>query len=210
MKIINGLAFPDSDKHMYKEYSEGRCQLDTLDVALKYVTKFDCAVDAGAFIGVWSIEMSKSFSEVFSFEPAQDTFDCLEQNVQNIHNIYCINSALGDEYGTASLDQDARWDGNTGGRYLVKGNDCLVSKLDDYHLPTLDFFKLDIEGYEYFALKGAEETLLKYKPIICCEQKARLEQRQGVSKNMVGDYLKSLGYELVEKNRKDYIYASNN
>jgi FkbM family methyltransferase len=210
MKFSNNLAFPECDSHMYKEYSEGRTQLDTLELALKYVSKWDLAVDGGAFVGVWSLELSKHFNEVFAFEPSHDTFECLEHNLANTNNVLCLNSALGEDNGTISLEQDERWDGNTGGRYVVSGDDCLIGRLDDYHLPTLDFIKLDVEGHELYALKGAEETLRKYKPIVLVEQKARLEQRQGVEKNMVGDYLKTLGYRMLEKHRKDCIYGSNN
>lgn len=209
MKFINELYFPDCDEHMSAEYEAGKKQFDTLELALQYVTNFDCAVDGGAFVGAWSLEMSDRFNEVFSFEPASDTFECLEMNTEGKSNIRCINSALSDKAGTASLEQDERWYGNTGGRYLTQGDDCIITKLDDYHLPKLDFLKLDVEGHEYYSLLGAKETILKYKPIILCEQKSRLEVRQGVQTNMVGDLLESFGYELIDSKRKDYIYGSN-
>jgi hypothetical protein len=44
-----------------------------------------------------------------------------------------------------------------------------VTSLDAMDLPGLDFFKLDVEGYEIPALIGAIRTIQKYQPWIWVE-----------------------------------------
>ena len=44
-----------------------------------------------------------------------------------------------------------------------------VVSIDDMHLPRLDFFKLDVEGYEVPALTGALATIKQHRPWIWVE-----------------------------------------
>ena len=44
-----------------------------------------------------------------------------------------------------------------------------VTSIDAMDLPRLDFFKLDVEGYEVPALAGAIETIKKHRPWIWVE-----------------------------------------
>jgi hypothetical protein len=44
-----------------------------------------------------------------------------------------------------------------------------VTSIDAMALPRLDFFKLDVEGYEIPALTGALETIKKHRPWIWVE-----------------------------------------
>jgi hypothetical protein len=44
-----------------------------------------------------------------------------------------------------------------------------ITSIDAMDLPRLDFFKLDVEGYEVPALTGALETIKKHRPWIWVE-----------------------------------------
>ena len=44
-----------------------------------------------------------------------------------------------------------------------------IKTIDDLKLEKLDFIKLDIEGYEQFAILGGLESIKKFKPVITLE-----------------------------------------
>ena len=44
-----------------------------------------------------------------------------------------------------------------------------IVSIDDMYLPRLDFFKLDVEGYEVSALTGALNTIKQHRPWIWVE-----------------------------------------
>jgi hypothetical protein len=52
-----------------------------------------------------------------------------------------------------------------------------VVKLDDFEplkkLKKLDFIKIDVEGNEMKTLRGAKETILKFKPVLMVEMEQR-------------------------------------
>lgn len=54
----------------------------------------------------------------------------------------------------------------------TRNSECAkIRTLDSFDLPTIDFMKIDCEGYEFPVLKGAAETLRRCKPVIVVEQK---------------------------------------
>lgn len=79
--------------------------------------------------------------------------------------------------------------------------------LDSLGLNKVDFIKMDIEGYEYPALVGATQTILKWKPIICIEQnKSDFKWRGIEEENQALNYLLSLGMRIAKKlNKQDYL-----
>jgi hypothetical protein len=80
--------------------------------------------------------------------------------------------------------------------------------IDDLNLDRCDFIHLDIEGYEYFALQGAEQTIKKHGPIIAVE-KAGHEARYGLTWDHIQDYLVSLGYRIIDSYRYEVIFSQN-
>jgi hypothetical protein len=63
----------------------------------------------------------------------------------------------------------------------------------------LAYIKIDVEGYEYFALKGAINILKATdQPIIQIELNDEALERAGTSRSESVDYLKSLGYSFWE------------
>ena len=67
-----------------------------------------------------------------------------------------------------------------------------------YENRVVNLIKLDIQGYELPALKGAKETLKRYKPIIICEL---MDNKEDVKK-----FLNNLGYEEIYSFKKDKIF----
>ena len=91
---------------------------------------------------------------------------------------------------------------NTGGSFVseVGTGTIQIKRLDDLNLPKFGLLKIDCERHELEVLKGAMDTIIKYKPIIVCEQQADTNE-------CAGTYLKSFGAREITNVRKDYIFG---
>ena len=96
---------------------------------------------------------------------------------------------------------------NSGKHHVVLDDGGIeMRSVDSFNYENVDFIKMDIEGYEFFGLLGAEETLKRCSPVVLIEQNG-LETKYGLQKKEAGKYLESLGYNLKAIANKDYIYA---
>lgn len=196
---------PETDSYFAPHMTEEGFQIDHLRVALKYVRAWRTAVDGGAHVGTWTCWMAQLFERVAAFEPAEDTFECLFENTRRLDNVVRLRAALGELPGMASVVDDARRPGNTGARYLAPGNDVEIVRLDDLELDDVDFIKLDLEGGELHALRGAEATLRRCKPVVCVEEK-HFGGRFGVQPGAALAFLRSLGATEAEVIRNDHVW----
>ncbi len=167
--------------------------------ALDYVTDFSLAVDAGAHRGIWTRELLKRFAKVYAFEPVKQNFDRLPKNS------VCVNAALGASDGWCSMMPGME---NTGQWHIAEGDGTRVLSLDGFDLPSCGFLKLDVEGYELEALKGAEKTIEKYSPVILLEENG-LCARYGASRDAIWLFLSRLGYEQRASFNKDFVFTRN-
>ncbi len=175
--------------------------MDHLEEALKHVTDWSVAVDGGAHVGSWSKFLAGRFSSVVSYELAPDTFYCLKKNMQDLKNVQVIHAALGHEPGRVGVAGA----GHTLGRCVGEGDSVERVTLDDQKLPSLGFLKLDLEGYEYYGLKGAEKTIRKFMPVILVEEKGH-DSRFGISPRAATEFLKSLGYRHISHKKPDSLF----
>ena len=47
--------------------------------------------------------------------------------------------------------------------------ECILKKLDDYEIDTVNFIKIDVEGFEDKVLEGGIDLISKHKPYILVE-----------------------------------------
>jgi FkbM family methyltransferase len=163
--------------------------------------KGDTVVDVGAAIGKFSLFAGKMGCNVISIEPHPITFDVLKKNIElnSFKNIKAINLAVGREkgkadlyspkdfFGTASLNKD--WENRFD---LVKYTVDLVP-LDDItkELNNIDWLLIDVEGFEFEVLKGANETLKKTGKIIIEISRKNID--------LIPEYLKKYNFEIKDK-----------
>lgn len=163
-----------------------------LEAALRYVTDWRCAVDGGAHRGIFTRVLAGRFSEVHAFEPCMENFS----RIPALPNVCRQHAALGEAYRCAAL---APGPSNTGQWHLVDGPGVEVLALDEnYTLPSLGFLKLDVEGYEWHALRGAEQTIQRNRPVVLLEENGGGE-RYGVPEGEAGRLLASWGYRRAER-----------
>jgi FkbM family methyltransferase len=205
MKQVYNYWMPDSDNHFHRMITKriknggpAEYQDDVRDAAYKYVTDFDLAIDVGANVGLWAKPLTEKFKQVLAYEPMQQVYECLELNVKDLP--VQINSfALGSVNDKVTMEFDKDNTGNSFVSDIGTGN-ITIKRMDDLNLPKFGLLKIDCERHELEVLKGATETILKYKPIIVCEQHPDTNE-------CAGEYIKSLGAKELTNVRKDYIFG---
>jgi FkbM family methyltransferase len=152
-------------------------------------------LDIGANIGVISQALLCSGHKVHAWEPQPEVFKLLRKNATaaTVHN-----AAVGDVAGVVQMPKV---------HYSVKGNfgglgiggvsrlgtyDVPVVTIDSYDLPVVGFIKLDVEGYEILALRGAINTITRDRPILY------VEDDRGELSVELRKFITSLNYSIVE------------
>ncbi len=216
MKNVGGVWLPDHEKHLVT-WMENRNQVvagkltyqyDKLDAAVKWVRQWRTAIDIGAHCGLWSMHLVRMFNVLHAFEPIGAHRECWVKNVPESQKypltVRLHDCALGEKEGSVSM----HWDpANTGDTYVTGQGDIPLMRLDDFALNDVDFIKLDCEGYELFALRGAEETIKRCRPAIIVEQKPGRAQKWGLRETEAVDYLQSLGAQLRLVKSGDFILS---
>jgi FkbM family methyltransferase len=127
--------------------------------------------DIGAHGGVYTITLTRRFPELVlhSFEPQpEDLLLNLGLNGLSAERVHKV--AVGKEPGVVKMTTKAR-----SSNHVSEEGDRSVPmvRLDDYAaehgLPAPDWIKIDIEGLELPALRGAERLLREKRPTIICE-----------------------------------------
>lgn len=168
------------------------------------------ALDGGANVGAYTRILLERFEEIHAFEPARDTFEALKRNVQEWgggDRVHLYQMALSDK------EENVRMRGKPGHRSVTRRisgpGDIPAMPLDALELTELDFIKLDLEGYEARALRGASETLARLKPYVLFEDKEHKAGFYG-GINDAHEHLKSLGARLIAcvgKQQFDWLYG---
>lgn len=142
-------------------------------------------MDVGANIGIMTYHLSKRFADrkIFAIEPMPDNFLILKDLVmrEKLENVALIPNAVGEEKTTVEMVLPLN------GKVKMQGLAHVVHEsIDEWNegekiqveCDLLDAIaagekiagiKMDIENFEYFALKGATQILTEHKPIIYLE-----------------------------------------
>lgn len=136
----------------------------------------DFVIDAGGFDGHIGSLMAFLVGEkgmVYSFEPDNDNYKkCVEtKSLNKIENLALINEGLWNSntvlkfYSNAGVTSSALYD--PGNSKATKIKVCSIDDfVNEYKLVKVDFIKMNIEGSEIEAIKGAVNTLSKFRPKI--------------------------------------------
>jgi FkbM family methyltransferase len=191
----------EGDTHISKWVEEAR-RLDhdqsTLPAIGKLIGPESVVYDLGAFIGDHTAFYASKTKRVVCFEAMWDAFDCLRKNTAHYSNVECWFGAIGD--GSLCEDVDVV-EMNKGARWVAPSASGLRSDtIDDslLQMPPPTLIKLDIEGWEVRALRGAARTIREHHPIIVCEVNRDALVRAGTSPEELHALLLSYGYEMTD------------
>ena len=139
-------------------------------------------IDVGANVGQHSLFMAAHGAQVHAFEPFGLVRDQLQRQIEEsqLDNITLHPLGLGNDNtrlpfyaptgsnaGIGSFDAGSTSKGN------VRAGDLALARGDDYFplhgIDRIDLVKIDVEGFEKFALQGLRECLRRTRPVIVCE-----------------------------------------
>jgi len=168
----------------------------------QYIKEGDTVIDCGALYGDHSLAYANkvgTYGTVLAFEVNPEAYECLYRNMRDVPQVKIYQVGLGEKNELLTIRQSQ----NAGASFIdhdetISLPTIRVNALDDMNLSRLDFFKLDVEGYELKALKGARQTLIRLRPKVLMEiNKAALE-RNGASFKAIADFMQALGYSIED------------
>lgn len=154
-------------------------------------------LDLGANLGVFATRAAKRVGpsgRVIAVEPHPGNFARLQGNARRngLARLECVEAAAGDREGQVELFVHDRGINHSITRGSGKSVTVPLRTVDglvrERGLERVDFLKIDIEGAVPGALRGASETLKRFRPLISLERDSAAES--------VGldEILKSHGY----------------
>jgi len=69
-----------------------------------------------------------------------------------------------------------------------------VKTIDQLGLTDVDIIKVDTEGYEFPVIKGAERTIMQYKPVVQLEMMERQQSMYGFNCQIIYDWFLARGF----------------
>jgi FkbM family methyltransferase len=199
---------------------------DELNLVRKFVRAGDMFFDVGANVGIYTLAASRLVGDegqVHSFEPLINTFDLLKRNVDLNHaqNVHLNPVAVGDIVGEVNLYVNAQSAftglGRTNRGSLLDVQKVPVWTLDHYAeregIQSIDFLKVDVEGFEGHVLRGAAELLLRSPKLIVMSELAKKNfEPLGFSVKEVIDHVRGLGFEvwMIRNGGKGLQYIPSN
>ena len=145
-------------------------------IAKKYHKPNMVFLDCGANIGNHTVFFGKIMNakKIISFEGHPGTYNILKRNI-DLNNLTdsvdAYNCVLGEKTSMASIESfDETNIGGTGFVEDNKNGSIKMIALDEMGIEEhIDFVKMDVEGSEYFVLKGMENLLKRDRPVLWVE-----------------------------------------
>ena len=170
----------------------------------KLVNPGDIVLDIGGNVGLHTVLLSGLVDDgrVIAFEPVEALADKLSANCafNRTKNVTLVNSALGEEAGTAEIQVSLGTPGMEGTNSMIASVHVVnhperyqpqtisVNRLDDIAeeldiSERIDFIKIDTEGFEPMVIRGGMETLRKTRPAMLIEAHSNRLNEVGLSFN---------------------------
>ena len=174
------MALPISDITIGKNLGfKGHWNFSEIQKLLQQTTQDDVIYFIGTHVGTLLVPIAKKVKTVVGFEANEDTFWFIKANLclNKISNATIFNKAVGDGAKKVTFYKNTV---NTGGSKIKPIKDSILYNYDNPKQVEIDMVALDpfiaeqsltppsgiimdIEGAEYFALKGMQATLAKVR-----------------------------------------------
>lgn len=142
--------------------------LHYFDADIVKCSKEEVIVDLGAYIGDTVIDYlntygTDNYKKIYCYEITDESFEYLKHNLSYYPNIEFIKKAVGDEIGNLYINKSSV--DSSANKVSDLGEDVIhITTLDDDIKEPITMIKMDIEGYEQKALKGAKNHIVNDHP----------------------------------------------
>ncbi|MDO8633268.1 MAG: FkbM family methyltransferase [Candidatus Wildermuthbacteria bacterium] len=217
-KTINGVIMRfdyQKDEKLQRMMYLGLYELGVTDIMRRFLKEGDTCIDAGANVG-YHTALGAGFvgksGSVHAFEPVPEYFEKLKElaNANRGHRIVLNQCALGETTGSMKMYQirTHRGERSFGTGSMFKdwlSNETVeatlevpIMRLDAYvrekNLKNVKLLKVDVDGFEFPLLKGAEQFLRNQSPVIISEIGHPIYARLGCTVNDLLEYMARLSY----------------
>ena len=197
-------------RHLYK-YRRHESDLTRYLCRNLRLERGDVVIDIGANMGWYSLlveRLAPAHVDIFAFEPDPDNFALLTENLSlnGSAMITPVQQALAETAGESKLYRYK--DANLGRHSLLPINDgeavsVATASLDEFwqarglgnRVPR--FIKIDVEGYELIALRGARDVLARC-PLVLAEYSPTYMRAGGIRPGDLVELLTTLGLAPFE------------
>jgi FkbM family methyltransferase len=184
---------------------------EVFDMARRFIRPGTCVLDVGSNFGQMAILMSKCAGNggiVHAFEADPFIFSILSRNIAEnnaavIAHQAAVHDSTGEKLNFPEQDfNEFQTYGSYGIDYLNVSSkiERLVTtiRIDDINFDApISFMKIDVQGGDLHVLKGARETIAKYRMPILFEYEYIFEVRQHLSFQEYVDFVRSVDYRFV-------------
>ena len=163
------------------------------------------AFDVGANNGKSALTYLREFprAEIYSFEPVASTYRQLVASTQAFSRVHAYNLGLGREPGvtTINVNPDSQLSSiglNRPGSHTESIQiDTLAGFVAKHQMESIDFLKIDTEGFDMEVLAGASPLLQQQRiHLILCECEPVVRTRNFVDLATLAEFLSRFGYEF--------------
>lgn len=128
-------------------------------------------IDVGANIGnhtVFFATFLQFYDTIVAFEPVPDNFNLLAQNINGYNGVKAFNYALSDKTRRVKMHVNPQ---NMGASQITDTGELEIDaySLDRLYFKNVSLLKIDAEEYEPQILDGAQDTIVRCKPLIIIE-----------------------------------------
>lgn len=173
----------------------------SMEAWIKYASRAKTVLDIGANSGVFSLAASAAGAkEVHAFEPIARICAILRMNIEvsQLDNVTAWHCAVGQSDTFAEI-QDPGGDAPTSASLSIEFSKNHLSTTTPTRIQVvavdswaeingihaIDLIKLDVEGYEEFALRGMAEIIRRDRPVVLIEVLNEFEERIRTEVNQV-------------------------
>jgi len=207
-------------------------ELDTIEFLLKLHSGNGAFLDIGANIGLISIPFAKRMtsvpgaSKVYAIEAVSSNVSALNTNISLNELDTCIAvvpHGVGDTVKTVEIQVENNLTSRSGtgtanilpddSEYQCERIPLTITTLDtllaEGTLPdNVNLLKVDVDGYDLFAMRGARTLLTKTRPIVFGEFMAHCLNWHGQSLVDVVDFMKTLNYTTFMRCHPSWMFTT--